>query len=110
MDCQQFGSQVTLISQPSEPYKVTVSSRNDSKAENSESNGRKDIRITLRLCYDTVVSLLLISIITIATIYISHLQNHVQRVDNRAEDLVARVISLEKFIDSLDINSIVSVL
>ena len=70
-------------------------------ADDTNKKNQREPFVPLRLCYDTFVLLLLISITVIATIYISHIQKHVQEVDARADNLAARVLSLEKLVETL---------
>ena len=106
MDCQQYGTLITLL----EPGKCglelipqDLSNFKQEKRDADDTNKKKTREpcVPLRLCYDTFVLLLLISITVIATIYTSHIQKHVQEVDARADDLAAQVLSLQKLVESL---------
>ena len=48
---------------------------------------KKEICITLRVFYYVLIGLLLLSMIIICTIYISHLQTHVQQLDGQMKSL-----------------------
>ena len=84
MDYQQYGSRITLLEPGKCGVELIPQDLSNFKQESRDADGtnQKKTRepcVPLRLCYDTFVLLLLISITVIATIYISHIQKHVQR-------------------------------
>ena len=62
---------------------------------------RKELCITLRVFFYTLIPLLLLSMTIIATIYISKLQQHVRDIEMRAQSLEMRVGRLERELDGL---------
>ena len=87
MDYERFGSQTALFGSDHSKEKLP-SPKGSSKSMNStvkrsNHNERKELCISFRVCYDTLQSLLLVSMIIIVTIYISHLQQHTQELERR---------------------------
>ena len=60
------------------------------ETQTAETNQTKtELCITLRVFYYVLIGLLLLSMIIICTIYISHLQTHVQQLDGQMKTLQA---------------------
>ena len=60
-------------------------SSHDVEEAKANARDRKELCITLRVFYHVLVGLLLLSMIIICTIYISHLQQHVQTLDKQIQ-------------------------
>ena len=59
----------------------------DAEVGQSQMQNRRELCITIRVFYDVLVGLLLLSMVVICTIYISHLQQYVQRLDGEINHL-----------------------
>ena len=93
----EFGSNVGLI----EPDQIKEKPPPTYFEMTKGSRERKELCITLRLFFYTLLLLLLLSMTIIATIYISKLQQHVRDLDMRAQSLEVRVGRLERELDGL---------
>ena len=61
--------------------------KNDEEVGLSQTQNKRELCITLGVFYHVLVSLLLLSMVIICTIYISHLKQHVQRLDGEVNHL-----------------------
>ena len=93
----EFGSNVALI----EPDQIKEKPPPTYFEMTKGSRERKELCITLRVFFYTLLSLILLSMTIIATIYISKLQQHVRDIEMRAQSLEVRVGRLERELDGL---------
>lgn len=92
---EQFGSQQTLIHPEKQKRNLAALTPGQRTKKDKNRKERRELQITLRVCYDTLIGLLLLAIIVIATFYISHLQI-------QGQDLAARVRNLETLLEKLN--------
>lgn len=86
------------------PDDLSLSSEKNSVYDEEESNlvrtkskqVEKDLCVIVRICFYILVALLLVSMTVITTIYISHLQTHVQDLDAKQEITEKSLMNLIK--------------
>ena len=101
----KFGSKVALIEPDhieEKPPAINDSLTSFRKTDKlTKIREKKELYITLRESFYTLISLLLLSMTIITTIYISKLQQHVRDIEIRAQSLEVRVGRLERELDGL---------